>query len=200
MKAYKYRSLNSFEHVADIFCNNRFYAAQFFDLNDPMEGMFEYEEGTKKEYLEQIKEGKRKLRICSFSKDFRNLLLWSHYADGFKGICIEVELNDEWPEYEIVEVNYEPYKPIFTNDHERYIGYWPNLILREKNEAWRHEQEIRVLTNNTYVSSRAVEINSVLLGARIPKSIKKALKRIVPNNMQIFQTKISKTTNQIIKA
>jgi len=106
MRAYKFRSLQNFEHVADIFCNERFYAAQFFDLNDPMEGIFHAKPDTKKEYLEKIREGKRKLRICSFARDFHNLLLWAHYADGFKGICIEVELN-EWPDQEVTRVHYD---------------------------------------------------------------------------------------------
>ena len=37
MRAYKFRSLKNFEYIADIFCNKRFYAAQFYDLNDPVE-------------------------------------------------------------------------------------------------------------------------------------------------------------------
>jgi len=199
VKAYKYRSLANFEHVADIFCNNRFYAAQFFDLNDPMEGMFDYEKGTKKEYLEKIREGKEKLRICSFSSDFRNLLLWAHYADGFKGICIEVELND-WPDHDIAKVNYEPFKPIFNNEHGEYVHYWPNIILREKNAAWKYEKEIRVLTRREFVSYPMVEIKSVLLGSRTPSPIKQALLRVVPIGVSVWETKISRKTNRVIKA
>lgn len=147
MKAYKYKSLSNFEHVADIFCNKRFYAAQFFDLNDPMEGMFHAAKGTKRAYLDRIREGKRNLRICSFSKEFRNLLLWAHYADGFRGICIEVDLA-EWPEHEVAEVKYRPHRLIFDNNQAQYAEFWPNAVLREKNTAWKYEQEVRVLTQN----------------------------------------------------
>ena len=54
MKAYKFISLNNFNHVADIICNQRFYAAQFFDLNDPMEGLFNHDDGIKKNYIREI--------------------------------------------------------------------------------------------------------------------------------------------------
>jgi len=105
MKVYKYRSLCNFDFIADILCNQRFYASSFFDLNDPMEGLFYCEAGTKQEYIEAIVRGKEKLRICAFSKDRKNVLLWAHYADGFKGICIETDLPEQDPpDYEKVTV------------------------------------------------------------------------------------------------
>ncbi|MCB0252583.1 MAG: DUF2971 domain-containing protein [Anaerolineae bacterium] len=199
MRVYKFRSLQNFEHVADIFCNHRFYAAQFFDLNDPMEGMFHAKPDTKKEYLEKIHEGKRNLRICSFSQDFRNLLLWAHYADGFKGICIEVELND-WPDQEVTNVHYDSYRLIFSNDQGQYAHYWPTMILKEKNTAWKYEKEIRILTKKEFVTFPGVEIKSVLLGHRTSDSIREALFRLVPKDAKVWQTKISESTNRVIKA
>ncbi len=38
MKLYKFKSLANFEYVADIIINKRLYAADFTELNDPMEG------------------------------------------------------------------------------------------------------------------------------------------------------------------
>ena len=35
---YKYRSLDNWKFVLDIFLNKRLYAASFYDMNDPMEG------------------------------------------------------------------------------------------------------------------------------------------------------------------
>lgn len=198
MNVYKYRSLQNFEHVADILCNGRFYAAQFQELNDPMEGVFDFEKGTKREYLKQIGEGKKNLRICSFSRDFHNLLLWAHYADGFKGICIEVELAG-WPDQDISSVNYEPYKPIFDNDQGQFAHFWPNLILREKNCAWKYEKETRVLTRNKFITSPSAEIKSVLLGVRTPPVIREVLLRIVPRGVRVWETKISNETNRVIK-
>ena len=38
---------------------------------------------------------KLRLKVCSFSKTFNPILLWSHYADQLKGIAIGVSLHTE---------------------------------------------------------------------------------------------------------
>jgi len=56
---YKYRSLKNFQFIADLLVNNRFYAATFSELNDPMEGLFLYAMGIpgeiciRRNYLEE---------------------------------------------------------------------------------------------------------------------------------------------------
>ena len=67
-KLYKYKSLKNFEHIVDIIFNNRFYASQYDKLNDPMEGLYNCKPGTMQKYLDDIKDKKKKLRICSFSE------------------------------------------------------------------------------------------------------------------------------------
>ena len=128
MKVYKYRSLNNFEFVADILCKQRFYASSFFDLNDPMEGLFEYKPGTKQKYIDSIVMGKQKLRICSFSRDPENLLLWAHYADGFKGVCIELDIKKPRDNsFKIVKVTYEPGRLLFTNEAGQQVDKMPQF-------------------------------------------------------------------------
>jgi hypothetical protein len=39
---------------------------------------------------EDIDQAKDKMRVASLSKNTHNFLLWSHYADGHKGIAIEI--------------------------------------------------------------------------------------------------------------
>ncbi len=55
MKAYKFRSLQNFEHVADIFFKKRFHASQYSKLNDPMEAFFKNEVETKQANLDELK-------------------------------------------------------------------------------------------------------------------------------------------------
>jgi hypothetical protein len=50
---YKYRSLKNFQFIADTLVNNRFYAATFSELNDPMEGLFLYAMGIPGEICER---------------------------------------------------------------------------------------------------------------------------------------------------
>ncbi len=197
MELYKYKSLHNFEYVAEIICNNRFYAAQYYDLNDPMEGLFNCDEGTKKEYIDDIKEGKQKLRICAFSKDFQNPLLWAHYADGFKGICIKVEIDENYPDFEIMEVEYSDQRICFNNNVARLRREFPRLILRQKAEEWSVEKEVRLLSSNEYIQN-GTKIKSIFLGLRTPEILKKTITTLAKPNVEIWNTSIESRTNKIV--
>ena len=45
-------------------------------------------------WTEIVDEATRNLRICSFSTKKDSLLLWSHYSEDHKGICIEYDFED----------------------------------------------------------------------------------------------------------
>jgi hypothetical protein len=188
LKLYKYKSLQNFEHFADIILNKRFYAAKFFELNDPMEGFFHYEQGTKDEYLNKIIEGKEKVLICSFSKEPDNILLWSHYADGCRGACIEVEAdtNDGYP---MTDVYYTKRTVTFPKNRiHNLTKVIPPLLLIMKNVKWKYEKEVRMLSNNKYIYGP--KITSVLLGNRISDIAKKIILKIVPFDIPIYETDI----------
>lgn len=195
MRLYKYRSLQRFEFVADILCRNRFYAAQYFELNDPMEGLFDYDPETKREYLQRIVDGKSKLRVVSFSKTAENLLLWAHYADGFHGICVEVDVEAE-PAVDCEDVIYSPFKTYFSNGESHNIDHWPRFILRGKNEAWSYEEEVRLFSREKFVS-RGVKVTAVLLGLRTPEVMIDALVRLSRGKFPIYRTEISSFTNRV---
>lgn len=195
IRAYKFRALNNFENIEDIFCKKRFYAARYKDLNDPMEGMIRYEDDVKMERIEQVEACKEDIRICSFSGSFDNLLLWAHYADGFKGICIELDLISS-PGYPAVKVSYQNGFTV-GNDILEVTKNLQLAALTVKNTAWRYEKEIRVITGKQYVCDPVVKIKSVLLGIGTPDSIKQVLLRTLPPNINVWETTICNKNNKI---
>ena len=114
MKLYKYRSLAEYiEHTLDILLNERLHCAPYDELNDPFEGVFlsvahiprnmafsndartwirlwgaSYCQITKIIGKYPIPGG---TRVCSLSASLSDVRLWSHYADGHKGIAIEID-------------------------------------------------------------------------------------------------------------
>ncbi|PPD34252.1 MAG: hypothetical protein CTY19_05230 [Methylomonas sp.] len=196
IKAYKFRPLNNFENIADIFCNNRFYASHYSSLNDPMEGMIKYEDDVQQESIDQVNEFKEDIRICSFSESFDNLLLWAHYADGFKGICIEIELISNYPGYPAGYVNYQGGFTV-GNDILKATKKIQFAALLVKNTVWRYEKEIRVFTKDEYVCYPVVKINSVLLGIRTPDTIKQIILRTLPPNIDLWETEICNKNNKV---
>lgn len=89
---YKYRSLENLERFLDIVIDNKLYGALYKEMNDPMEGYFQYSPDVDKSVLTGIWEGKNKRYICSLSKKSNIGLMWTHYANENKGCCIEVEV------------------------------------------------------------------------------------------------------------
>jgi hypothetical protein len=189
MIAFKYKSFRNFKHVADILSKKQFYASPFFKLNDPMEGLFKYDPNfTKKQYIKEIKDAKGRSLICSFSEEPTNILLWSYYADGCRGICIEVDINDvQSYGCEIKTVNYSnsPISiPVYTDHLDPNIA---TTILSQKNKAWEHEKEIRILSPNKYICE-GISVKSVLLGLRISNDRKNEICRITPSGIPIYET------------
>ena len=195
MKLFKYKSLSPFEYVSDILFNSRFYAAKFFELNDPMEGRFDHDPETKREFLLQVIAGKKRLNICSFSKDMGNLLLWAHYADSFRGICIEIEAEDT-PDSKVVQVNYSPFSVYVSNESASDLDGIPEIILRNKNEAWEYEEEVRILSKNQSIEE-GVKINAIYLGLRTSPVMKDTIVQLVSDRIPVFETQINESTNTI---
>lgn len=111
-------------------------------------------------------------RITCFSYDQKNLLMWSHYADGLRGFCIEFDESKIFKEDErsfMVPVNYADKPPVidtfvyavtqdlfeYAIDHgyEEYEGESfrseLNRMIRyavaSKPKEWMYEQEVRLV-------------------------------------------------------
>jgi len=206
LKLYKFKSLENFEFVADILMNNRLYAAQFKELNDPMEGIFTPDD--QEDFIDAVKEETSNLRVCSMAQDNYNPLLWAHYADSYRGVCIEFDINESLIELE--EINYTPFTAIvgsepsfsgFSEDGKPlHIAHsakdWAKIILRNKFEEWAYEEEVRLFSKSEFIN-KGIKITGIYLGIRISDTYKDVLQKIA-NDIPIYDTKID-NCNQIVK-
>ena len=91
---YKYRGIKELRYFTDIVLNKRLYASPYFDLNDPMEGHYLYNQGELDSDVKNIiKSQKEKLRICSLSNINNNDLMWAHYTNNL-GFLLEFNHNN----------------------------------------------------------------------------------------------------------
>ena len=179
MKAYKFKGAEQVPHAFDIIFNSRLYCADWSSLNDPMEGMFEYtyksdvkQEEDIKNVVAQIVREKKHLRVCSLSETFDCHLLWSHYASGFSGLAIEVELPDNSPAIHKVD-----YRGVFAgvNLNGRVNAQRAaEEILGSKYSEWAYEREIRVLHRDSYFPL-AAPVKHVIAGHRMEHALFDAL-------------------------
>lgn len=176
IKLYKFRELTTcrhFDRTIDILEKNEFYCPKFYEMNDPMEGVYI---STDRSKIDENFDEKDSKRICSFSnkKGFENLAMWGYYTNGFKGIAIEIDVNEE----DVNEVKYRCNVPI-TNDIEK--------ILTTKLKCWEHESEYRFISNDGAEYQKIGKITKVYFG--LPYENLTNSKNIVSKNQKIQEYK-----------
>ncbi len=112
-----------------------------------------------------VEEANQNLRICSFSLIKDSLLLWSHYSDEHRGICIEYDFEDE-------NILRAFIQPVIYKDKVHKIGlmeeYTTSQIIGAslvKSLDWKYEQEWRLTIFKQDASS------SQKIPSPIPKAI-----------------------------
>ena len=176
MRAFKFRSAQNIEFALDIIINRRLFCADWKNLNDPMEGMFAYSTSSNSQQVKRVVKGigneKRRYKVCSLSADFQSHLLWSHYAGGFDGLAIEVDLPDQHPDIRRVE-----YRGVFAFlDIDSVVDEdeAARRILFSKYQEWNYEQEIRVLSNEPFFELNR-PIRRVIAGHRMNPALLETL-------------------------
>ncbi|MDR0853778.1 MAG: DUF2971 domain-containing protein [Clostridiales Family XIII bacterium] len=191
---YKYRSLENFGRIVDIFLNNRLYAAGFNEQNDFREGIFTFLGFDRTKVLDELRvndtemssdllsletrekllEWKCEFRILSLSKTDKSQVMWSHYADNHKGIVIGVEIDTD--NYRVEEIIYKEIPHLsncITINEETALR-----ILKHKSEEWLHEKEVRVFTKAP-TKTVNVKISEVIIGCQMDLETKELLKSII---------------------
>ncbi len=189
MKLYKFRSLENFEYTADIILNDRLYAADFETMNDVMEGIF-WHEGIDKDILTEIKNTKKKLKICSMSKEeaFSNPLMWAHYADSFKGVCLEFEVDKSKVDAQEIVYDDGALKLTLHQNETNINDTWAKVLLCKKYSDWEYEKEYRIFSEDKYIND-GVELKKIYLGVCISKINENLLFELVQNrNIDIIKT------------
>ncbi len=184
----------------------------FNEMNDPFE-LLGMELRTKKDRDEfhQLKEEMNQtIGVLCFSRSWNNPVLWSHYGDRHRGLCLGFDLLDDW----IFDVSYEGERlkeeiesELLERDHET-LGH---KLLITKYEHWRYEDEVRMVLNlNDSVHEKgmyflpfcnALYLREVIIGARrdlSPKDVRKVISS-QDNNVRLTQGRLAFRSYRIVK-
>ena len=151
---YKYRGIKDFRFFVDIVLKKRLYASSYSDLNDPMEGRYKYKsDALDSDVIDLIERQKEKLRICSLSVIPDNELMWSHYAEGHRGVVIGVNVDNS--KYKVIPIEYHSgLKEVGLMDINNYTA---RDIFSHKLDFWEYEKEVRVFVEGAYYVDVLVE-------------------------------------------
>ncbi len=176
---YKYRTFARFENVVDIIVNRRLYAASYETMNDPLEGSYgfikdEYPEDT--ELVKKLDKAIQDQKFCSLSKRSNLELMWSHYADGHRGICFGVKLKNTKKGGLAYQVRYEDFPNLSPICDSKDISLRAQKILRYKTDCWSYEEEVRLFSNEGHLVD--VEVVEIILGKRADPQLVSLINRL----------------------
>ncbi|MBN1216200.1 MAG: DUF2971 domain-containing protein [Candidatus Lokiarchaeota archaeon] len=155
-----------------------------------------------------IKEMQNQTAILSLSKDPLNHLMWSHYASGFKGICIGFEYNKT--DYNVKKVKYSNKRPeLIINeimDKDKLADFIIELYTT-KSTCWKYEKEYRYIydikTNNDKIVFNDIDIDkikeiyiSLKTDIKVQKRLKTILNKKKCKNIKLYKIDYINSVNK----
>jgi hypothetical protein len=151
VRAYR---LMSVDHAISTVSLRRLKVARPSEVNDPFEllGVNCMHRILRRELTRFRHSHNSKIGLLCFSEAWKNPVLWSHYADGHRGICLGFDLNPDLGLRGLQNVIYEEDKLQALPDDVEELStrgeipeYLQQLLLFTKYGHWKYEQEIRAV-------------------------------------------------------
>jgi hypothetical protein len=190
MKLFRYRTaiVNTFGEIA----NSQLWYSRFSELNDPFEGVYINRSGDGA--LDALL---TTMRVCCFSKSHDNLLLWAHYADSHRGLCLEYEVTEEQYKGQFLEVRYTDDLPVVESiprvprgsPQEGALAInvsREGAIFLTKGAAWAYEMECRtiVLAKDNTTRGQLVAcpgaLTAIYFGLRTSPTVMSIVSKLLP--------------------
>ena len=179
---YKYVSLN---RVADILDNNRLYLNDGSNFNDP----FEITAVDRRTHRIRHIEG---LHVLSLTNSYRNKLIWSHYTNSHRGVCLTIKV----PSHLVYPICYSTKRVYEDSDIDDIISSSKRVSKKSvdkdfstlsrdkkiayiKDKKWLYEKEYRIVfdkseeaglifeSGNWYMS---VKVTNIYLGVNFDRN------------------------------
>lgn len=185
---YRYRPLGeNLKRELEAIENSYIYCPNYSAMNDPMEGLHR----LSSRFAENPKSGKHRvdvertlenMGIASMSEVHDHEPMWAHYADQFRGMCVQYSLNRLLKGLEvdiaITRMMYSEIAPVLLDDNSNGIDR-ARLCLSSKTVRWASEREWRLFRKEkgqaSYGSLKAA--TKIFLGSRICERDEKAVRR-----------------------
>jgi hypothetical protein len=196
----------------------RLKASQIDDMNDPYEWKTVY--STHKASQSALETTERdaigKYGVLCFSQRRNNILMWSHYADKHKGICLGFDVPDELTtkvKYfgDVVVVGNITYSDRLTK--QRNKATYEEIINKSfwgKYSGWKYEEEVRMHRQRMEIDeetgyyflnfNKRLKLKEVIAGVRFTMSkrpIEEAL-NVYPEDVKILKARRSAKTFDIL--
>lgn len=118
----------------------------FNDMNDPFEllGMELKTPKDRSDFYSLKEDMNRTIGALCFSRNWNDPVLWSHYGDRHRGICLGFDIPDDWA----FEINYQAERlkeDLESELPDRDYESLGHKLLTTKFERWHYEDEVRMI-------------------------------------------------------
>ena len=178
-----------------------------------------------KEVIEKVKEVRNNALISCFSKRWDSILMWSHYGDKHRGICIEFDR----PNKDFLDVIYSKnrFKFNLEDTTRRMLGYMLSNEQVDVNDkklikciskpfivkslAWKYEEEVRcilsstsdgLINENLKLYTMPTKITKIYVGCKVDNDIKEfseLLKLALDKKITVVKLKTSDNLFSVIE-
>ena len=125
------------------------------------------------------KEWLTRMGVYSLSARNDSRLMWAHYADQFRGYCLEFAFDDS-SFADLVSVDYDPNNENPTIDGTEDPMSLIKGVARQKAYDWKYEEEYRwVVQDGDRYYERPAPITGVILGSRCKPEDKTTIKELL---------------------
>lgn len=142
--------------------------------------------------------------LFCLSKNYNNMLMWSHYANEHKGFIIEYDISilkmaysncihfdieylETPPKISITDILYDPEGP---NGDEKTFNLAQKLFSKKATD-WRYEQECRIIYLDSGIKEFFAPISSIYFGLNMSEENKNRILNILKNkDIKFYQMHI----------
>ena len=123
------------------------------------------------EITKAVYDATTRIGICCFSRSYKNLLMWAHYADKHKGVCLKFDISKDKDLFD------QPYLVKYRSEYMCLdVGKVldVNYIMEAfsyKSSQWKHEREVRFFqSRNGFKKFNKNALRSIYLGYKMQPS------------------------------
>jgi hypothetical protein len=212
---YSFRTVN--KYLLSDLINQEITLTSPSEFNDPFDPLlFKFLDFRKKKILQDsvydiksLYDAYEYLKIRCFVRDnkieddrmefaYKNKLMWAHYADSYKGICIMYRFNPNIRDSQVVEKKFSSWHEANYDElkFEDKGSANTELLFATKNKSWGYENEIRLLHFNIDCEEKHTQvplseiggkIEAIFFGLRCPESDKKTIMKILREKVEYFE-------------
>lgn len=171
-------------------------------MNDPMEGLHRLssrfaENPRSSKSRANIQKALENMGIASMSEVYDHEPMWAHYADQFRGMCVQYSLNRLLKgldaDIAITRMMYSEIEPVLLDDKSNAVDR-ARLCLSSKTVRWASEREWRLFKDQQgearYTDLKTV--TKVFLGARVSQADEQIVRKAASTlNISVVKMEIA---------